>query len=461
MDAFEPAVTKSGGERDPLTAQHCAPEHPAGSDVRMDLRDLSMLQACVVQRVTSARELVFQLPDAVTASLGAIAAIPVRDEQDRIESCLDALLAQRDISGRPFPPGALGLVLLLNNCSDRTEAIARGRLAASGAPFALVNVALPPSQANAGFARRLALDLAALWLERMNRRGGVLLTTDADSRVPPQWLARKLAAIHAGCGAVAGRVTLEPAEEGLLPRALMRRTASESAYERTLLALSARIDPIAHDPWPNHWSASGASYGVTLDAYHTIGGLPCPASGEDRALADALLRYDIPIRHDPEIVVVTSARLDGRACGGVADTIRKRCEDPEAPGDEKLEPLANALRRYLWRRRLRRWHAAGTLHQPSRLQEPSWRVLLGLPPAWRWCAETAGFGALWAQVEAASPRLARTPLRPCHMPLHTAAARALLGVLRWPGVKATPGHPADRLACAAAGPDEQIALAPS
>jgi len=57
-----------------------------------DLRDLSMLQACVVQRVTSARELVFQLPDAVTASLGAIAAIPVRDEQDRIESCLDALL---------------------------------------------------------------------------------------------------------------------------------------------------------------------------------------------------------------------------------------------------------------------------------------------------------------------------------------------------------------------------------
>ena len=89
------------------------------------------------------------------------------------------------------------------------------------------------------------------------------------------------------------------------------------------------------------------------------------------------------------------------------------------------------------------------------------RFSLGLPPAWRWCAEAAGFGALWAQVEAASPRLARTPLRPCHMPLHTAAARALLGVWRWPGVKATPAHPADRLACAAAGSDEQIALAPS
>jgi hypothetical protein len=46
--------------------------------------------------------------------------------QDRIEACLDALLAQRDLSGRPLPPDALGLVLLLNNCSDRTAAIARG-----------------------------------------------------------------------------------------------------------------------------------------------------------------------------------------------------------------------------------------------------------------------------------------------------------------------------------------------
>ena len=160
----------------------------------------------------------------------------------------------------------------------------------------------------------------------------------------------------------------------------MRRTARENAYERTLLALSARIDPIAHDPWPNHWSASGASYGVTLDAYRAIGGLPYPASGEDRALADMLLRHDIPIRHDPDIAVVTSARLDGRACGGVADTIRMRCEDPETPGDERLEPLANALRRYVWRRRLRRWHAAGTLQRQSRSQQRSWHIPWGCRP---------------------------------------------------------------------------------
>jgi hypothetical protein len=36
--------------------------------------------------------------------------------------------------------------------------------------------------------------------------------------------------------------------------------------------------------------------------------LPYPASGEDRALADILLRHDIPIRHDPDIVVVRPPR---------------------------------------------------------------------------------------------------------------------------------------------------------
>jgi glycosyltransferase involved in cell wall biosynthesis len=388
-----------------------------------------MLQACVDKRVMSAQELVCQLPNTVTPSPGTIVAIPARDEEERIGACLEALLAQRDRCGRLLPPDALGVVLLLNNCSDRTAAIAKSRLVSGRTPFALVDVALPPSQANAGFARRLALDLAAAWLAPADHPRGVLLTTDADSRVPPQWLVRNWAALSGGSRAVAGRVTLDRNEEELLPRALIRRTARENAYEQALLALRACVDPVGHDPWPNHWTASGASYAVTLDAYRAIGGLPCPASGEDQALTDALLRHDVPIRHDPNIVVVTSARLEGRACGGVADTIRMRCEDPDTPADQKLEALPNALRRYLWRRRLRRWHAAGTL------QKQPWHIPLGLPRDGVPRAAGSGFGAFWADVEAASPRLARTPLRPSQMPVHTAAARALLAAFGWPDVK--------------------------
>jgi glycosyltransferase involved in cell wall biosynthesis len=201
-----------------------------------------MLQACVDKRVMSAHELVCQLPNIVTPSPGTIVAIPARDEEERIGACLEALLAQRDRCGRLLPPDALGVVLLLNNCSDRTAAIAKSRLVSGRTPFALVDVALPPSQANAGFARRLALDLAAAWLAPADHPRGVLLTTDADSRVPPQWLVRNWAALSGGSRAVAGRVTLDRNEEELLPRALIRRTARENAYEQALLALR-RADP--------------------------------------------------------------------------------------------------------------------------------------------------------------------------------------------------------------------------
>jgi glycosyltransferase involved in cell wall biosynthesis len=153
-----------------------------------------MLQACVDKRVMSAQELVCQLPNTVTPSPGTIVAIPARDEEERIGACLEALLAQRDRCGRLLPPDALGVVLLLNNCSDRTAAIAKSRLVCGRTPFALVDVALPLSQANAGFARRLALDLAAAWLAPADHPRGVLLTTDADSRVPPQWLVQRRSA---------------------------------------------------------------------------------------------------------------------------------------------------------------------------------------------------------------------------------------------------------------------------
>jgi len=271
------------------------------------------------------------LPASLAAAPRAIVAIPVRNEEDRIAACLNALIAQKDITGRPMAPGALGIVLLLNNCSDRTATIARSRLVDSGNPFALVDVALPPAQANAGFARRMALDLAAIWLKRTGRTNGVLLTTDADSRVPSHWLARTFAAIETGAGAVAGQVALDPSEADFLPEALKQRRARETAYEQALLELRGLIDPTSHDPWPNHWTASGASYALTQVAYHAIGGLPFPASGEDQALTAVLLRHDIPIRHDPDIVVVTSARLEGRARGGVADTMRMQCQHPDTP----------------------------------------------------------------------------------------------------------------------------------
>ena len=67
--------------------------------------------------------------------------------------------------------------------------------------------------------------------------------------------------------------------------------------------------------------------------------------GEDRAFFAALRRIDARIRHAPEVRVTVSARTNGRATGGMADTIRRRLEKPDEMLDENLEPAVNATRR--------------------------------------------------------------------------------------------------------------------
>ncbi len=358
----------------------------------------------------------------------AVVAIPVRDEEIVLGACLDALLRQTDQHGTRLSPFAFGIVLLLNNCTDGSADRARACLAQSDVPFVLADVRLPPERANAGAARRLAMDIAALWLERSGMGNGLLLTTDADSLVPRDWVARNLEAIRRGSGAVAGRFSLDTETQTSLPLALLKRLRLEQAYEARLVRLAAQIDPRPHDPWPNHRDASGASYAVTLEAYRAIGGLPEIPCGEDRALAQALDCHDIPIRHAPDIVVVTSARLKGRAKGGSAETLRARCEEPDMPGDITLEPLALAAHRFSWRRRLRAMHAS------QMGSETAWWKSLHLPAeASGWTSEPH-FGAFWAKVETASPLLSARALRPSEMPAQITAADMMLSRNRDPSM---------------------------
>jgi glycosyltransferase involved in cell wall biosynthesis len=85
-------------------------------------------------------------------------AIPARNEAERIGACLAALHAQRAV-----PP--FGILLLANNCSDATAPIAigwRDRLPG----LQVVCAELPPEQANAGEARRMAMASAAALVAR-------------------------------------------------------------------------------------------------------------------------------------------------------------------------------------------------------------------------------------------------------------------------------------------------------
>lgn len=376
-----------------------------------------------IERVSEHPDQLFQRAcvPALTSPMRAVVAIPARDEEALIAPCLKALLKQRDRYGSPPAGFTFGIVLLLNNCADRSAEVARACLADGGVPFMICEVQLPPGRANAGSARRLAMDIAALWMERSGDPDGLILTTDADSRVPDHWVERNLAALRHGACAVAGRLHWDRPPEAGLPPSLLHRVKLEEAYEARLAQLASRLDPLAHDPWPNHRTASGASYAVTLDAYRAIGGLPDIPCGEDRALARALERQDILIRHSPDVSVLTSTRLKGRAQGGAADTLKARCDDPDLPGDPALEPLAAAARRYAWRRHLR------VLHRQGRLaHEAFWRRGLRLPAEAQEWPDAPHFGSFWAKVEEASPLLERRAVRPSEMPAQIAAADILL-----------------------------------
>lgn len=128
-----------------------------------------------------------------------------------------------------------------------------------------------------------------------------IASTDADSTVAPDWLAAHLSLADAGFDAVAGTVIVTDwtARPVSLPALFRRR------YERP------------RGPAPIH----GANLGVRLDAYLAAGGFPALACGEDRALVAALRTLGTTVAYTRMAPVTTSARPEGRACGGFADTL--------------------------------------------------------------------------------------------------------------------------------------------
>ena len=362
---------------------------------------------------------------------GFVVAIPVKDEEERLPVCLRALAQQRDRGGQPIPPGLVRIVVFANNCTDQSASFARKLGESWSLDIRVVEASLLPRAAHAGNARRAAMDIAEAWLEERDEASGIILTTDADSQVAPNWIAENLSAFEAGAEAVLGRIDLN-GEGKFLPEALHRRGALEDAYERLLTELSWLLDPLEHDPWPNHATISGASLGVTRAAYCRVGRLPRVPLGEDKALIALLSRHDARLRHCPSVHVVTSGRTDGRAPGGVAETLRIRSREPDAFCDEALEPLRTAFARAAWRGRLRRLYGAGGL-----ALDQNWVAKLGISPREADdIIQESAFGAAWGAIEDRSLLFARRLLRPAELPEQIAIARRWLALLREGGSNA-------------------------
>jgi glycosyltransferase involved in cell wall biosynthesis len=350
----------------------------------------------------------------------AVVAIPAKNEAKRIGACLAALQDQRDLDGRRLPPSAFKMVVLANDCSDNTANAAR---AMADPRVKVVELRLPSQHANAGGARRAAMEAAMALLP--DGRPGLVCTTDADSRPRPDWLAQILKSIQAGAQAVAGAVDFEPEEAQTLRFSALRRL--EGRYAALQAEVMARVDPETHNPWPNHIWAWGANLAVTADAYRRVGGLPPAPLAEDRAFIDALRRHDVPVRHCLEARVWTSARRQGRAPGGLASLVDDHVADDSAPCDCALEPIFGVYVRASLRRRLRAAYA--NLYPPQALS----RRLAINPVCLHQALAQPTFGAAWSLVEAASPRLSRRRLALSDLPVQVRWAERLLGRLTPPG----------------------------
>jgi len=358
-----------------------------------------------------------------------IVAIPAMNEADRIRTCLAALATQRDRYGCPLAPGSFEIVVLVNNCTDDTADVAAAMSQVSPHPIRVVSENLRAEQANAGGARKRAMDIAADRLVQGGCRDGLILTTDADSVVSPTWIDATRRAIDDGADGVAGYIDAQPDELMRLGRQFIERGRLEDRYLSAVAEIYALCDPRAHDPWPNHRVSSGASLAVTLDAYLAIGGLPAKPVGEDAALTAALEKAGFRVRHSLEVCVSTSCRFDGRARGGAADTMRLRHEALDAPCDEDLEPALAITRRALLKGWLRR------LDEEGRLSRLGWARRVGLSPSeaegiWERC-RGGGFEDFWALIGEASPKLrARNTLRPADLPRQIQRASLCLRALR-------------------------------
>jgi glycosyltransferase involved in cell wall biosynthesis len=216
--------------------------------------------------------------------------VPARNEEDRIGDCLAAISTAVRTAGCPAVT-----CVVADRCTDATAAVAR----AAGADV-VVNT-LPR---RIGTLRNIGLRRAGALLGGVTERIW-LLSTDADTVVPPSWVRDHLRHAEAGADAVAGAVDLDD-PHALPADVLARYTAlvASRVAERT------------------HGHAYAANLGVRADAFRQVDGYPAVACGEEHALLGRLRRGGLRVVSPTDVRARTSARTDGRAEGGLADLLR-------------------------------------------------------------------------------------------------------------------------------------------
>lgn len=202
--------------------------------------------------------------------------VPAHNEEHGIAACLTSIRYAARCAG--LAGEEVEIVVALDRCSDATAAIT--------ASHGVTTITL-----DAGCVGRARAAAASVAIARGARW---LACTDADSRVPADWLSAQLRGDH---DVFCGMVDVDDWNDRLPLKA----------------AFDAR-----HTPCDDHPHVHGANLGISVRMYQRCGGFPPLAVHEDVALVEALVAGGARIARRAHPRVLTSARRQARAPDGFA-----------------------------------------------------------------------------------------------------------------------------------------------
>lgn len=219
--------------------------------------------------------------------------VPARDEAETIGGSLDAIVS----AARSVRP-EVHITVVDDRSVDRTAEVARHRLRSAGLPYRIVDGV----GQGVGAARRLGIAAATDDVADPSRCW--VLSTDADTFVPPDWIDRHLRHAAGGAVAVAGVVDL--------------------------------IDDVTTDDFIESWRADygatlavdgthphvhAANLAIRLDVYRRAGGFAAVERADDIDLWRRVRATGVDPIADAGSIVLTSGRRRGRVAAGFAGAL--------------------------------------------------------------------------------------------------------------------------------------------
>lgn len=262
-----------------------------------------------------------------------VVAVPAHNEEDRIGECLTSVLRALQQATAGGHVSRACVAIAAHRCTDETL-VSVNRLLCDWTAN-LPHPARSPSyvlredwdSTTVGRVRHTLVQrvLDTGWVTSPERTW--LLSTDADSTVPPDWVS---ACLTQACA------TRSAAMAGLVE--LVDWYASCPAREEYDRIIAAGMQP------DGHTHVYAANLAVRLDAYLAVGGFPSVPHGEERVLRDRLLAAGWPVHTSLAPAVRTSGRMPGRAEHGLGALLSRleredsRSRDHAAAAGPQVRP---------------------------------------------------------------------------------------------------------------------------